>query len=132
LTVNVCPAIVADPLRGFAVFGAIVNTTLPLPVPLAPVFTVMNDALLTAVHVHVAALVPTLTVIVTPPPFALALVEPRAKAHVGAGGVVTVVVVDGVVVVLLEHAPASIAAANPIPAAAAENVRWVLRIGRIF
>jgi hypothetical protein len=63
----------------------------------------------------------------------LALVEPRAKAHGGAVVVVVVVVgVDGVVVVLLEHAPANIAAANPIPAAAAENVRWMLRIGRIF
>jgi hypothetical protein len=114
---------VTVPLRVLVGFGAIVNTTLPLPVPLAPDFIVMNVALLTAVHVHVGAVAPTLTVRVSPPPFALALVEPRAKAHVGAGVVTVVAVVDGVVVVLLEHALANIAAANPIPAAAAENVR---------
>jgi hypothetical protein len=131
LTVNVCPAIVAVPLRAFPGFAAIVNTTLPLPVPLAPDFTVMNDELLTAVHVHVAALVPTLTVMVSPPPFALALVEPRAKAHEGAA--VVVVVDDGVVVVeSLEQPAANITVTSPILAATLEHRRWGIRIGRTF
>jgi hypothetical protein len=114
------------------VFAAIVNTTLPLPVPLAPDFTVMNDELLTAVQAHVAALVPTLTVIVSPPPFAIALVEPRANAQGGGVVVVVVGVVDGVVVVLLEHAAANNAAASPNRATADANVSRRLRIGRIF
>jgi len=130
LTVNVCPAIVSVPLRAFPGLGAIVSTTLPLPVPGVPDLIVMNVELLTAVHAHVAALVPTLTVSVSPPPFALALVDPMAKAHGATGGVV-VVVVDGVVE-LLEQAPANNVAANPILATAAEHVRWPLRIGRIF
>jgi len=129
--VNVCPAIVAVPLRTPPKFAAIVNTTLPLPVPLAPDFTVMNDELLTAVHVHVAALVPTLTVMVSPPPFALALVEPRAKAHEGAA--VVVVVDDGVVVVeSLEQPAANITVTSPILAATLEHRRWGMRIGRTF
>jgi hypothetical protein len=69
---------------------------------------------------------------VSPPPFALTLVEPMAKAH---GGAVVVVVVAGDgVVELLEHAAANNAATSPIlvTAAEAENVRWCLDIGRIF
>jgi hypothetical protein len=122
LTVNVCPAIVTVPLRAVPGFGATVSTTLPLPVPLAPDLIVMNAELLTAVHAHVAALVPTLTVRVSPPPFALALFDPMAKAHAAAAGVVVVVVVDGVVE-LLEHAPANNVAASPTLATAAGNVR---------
>jgi hypothetical protein len=116
---------VTVPLRALPEFVAIVNTTLPFPVPLAPDFIVMNDALLTAVHAQVGALAPTLTVIVSPPPFAFALVEPRTKAHAGAAGVVVVVVVgdDGVVVELLEHAPANIAAANESLTTAVERLR---------
>jgi hypothetical protein len=102
-------------------------------VPLAPDLIVMNDALLTAVHAQVAALAPTLTVRVSPPPFAFALAEPMAKAHAGGGVVVVVVVVvDEGVVELLEQAPANIAATSPILATAAEGVRWRYFIGRIF
>jgi hypothetical protein len=93
----------------------------------------MNGELLTAVHVHVAALVPTVTVTVSPPPFALALFDPMAKAH-GAVVVVVVVVVvagDGVVE-SLEHAPANITTTSPMVATAVENFRWAVRIGRIF
>jgi hypothetical protein len=120
---------VTVPLRVLPGFDAIVNATVPLPVPLAPDLIVMNGELLTAVHAHVAALVPTLTLMVSPPPFALALVEPIENAHVAAG-VVVVVVGDGVVE-LLEHAAANDAATNPILVTAAANVRWCLDIGRI-
>src|SRR5262249_27407602 len=108
-----------------------VSTTLPLPVPLAPDLIVMNAALLTAVQAHVVALVPTLTVMVSPPPFALTLVEPTANAH-GAAAVVVVVVVDEGVVELLEQAPANIAATRPSRATRAENVTFLCCMGRIF
>jgi hypothetical protein len=123
---------VTVPLRGPLGFVAIVRTTLPLPVPLAPDLIVMNGELLTAVHAQVAALAPTLTVIVSPPPFALALVDPRANAHAGVVVVVVVVVVDEGVVELLEHAPANIAATSPILATTPENDRSRRRMGRIF
>jgi hypothetical protein len=115
---------VTVPLRALPEFVAIVNTTLPFPVPLAPDLIVMNDALLTAVHAHVGPLAPTLTVIVSPPPFAFALVGRITKAHgAGAGVVVVVVVDDGVVVELLEHAPANNAAANETLTTAVERRR---------
>src|SRR5258706_442078 len=125
---------VTVPLRVLPGFDAMVSVTVPGPVPLAPDFTVINDALLTAVHAQVAALAPTLTVSVSPAPFALALAEPNANTH-GAGAgvvVVVVVVVDGVVVELLEQAPANIAASSPNLATAAELVKARYRIGRIF
>jgi len=124
---------VTVPLRVLPGFAAMVRTTLPLPVPLVPDLIVMNVALLTAVHAQVVAFAPTVTVIVSPPPFALALVDPTANAHVGV--VVVVVVVDVVeegVVELLEQAPANIAATNPILAATADNGTSRLRMGRIF
>ena len=51
MTWNVWPAIVAVPLRAVvAVFAPILNVTLPLPLPPAPAVTMIQVALLTAVH----------------------------------------------------------------------------------
>ena len=53
LIVNVWPPIVIDPLRGFrVVFAATEYPTVPLPLPLPPLVTVIQDAPLTAFHVH--------------------------------------------------------------------------------
>jgi hypothetical protein len=51
VTVSVCPAIVSVPVRGVAdVFAATVYATEPFPVPLPPLVTVIQDALLAPVH----------------------------------------------------------------------------------
>ena len=52
---NVCPPIVADPLRAGPAFAATLNRTVPLPTPEAPEMIVSQDSLLVAVHVQVAA-----------------------------------------------------------------------------
>lgn len=66
VAVNVWPAIVAVPDRVVvAVFAAMLRLTVPLPEPLAPPVTVIQDALLPAVHEHPAGAV-TLTVPVPP------------------------------------------------------------------
>jgi hypothetical protein len=63
VTVIVCPAIVIVPVR-LLVTGltATLYETLPLPVPVAPAVTVIQDALLAAVHAHDDALAVTATV----------------------------------------------------------------------
>jgi hypothetical protein len=65
VTVKVCPATVRVPVRCAPVLAAIVNATLPLPLPDAPVVTVSHGTLLAAVHAHPLAVV---TVIAVPPP----------------------------------------------------------------
>lgn len=45
------------PLRALALFAAMVNWTLPLPLPLAPEVTVIQAAPLVAVHAQPAAVV---------------------------------------------------------------------------
>ena len=51
LTVYVWPAMVAVPVRGVVtVLAATVRATVPLPLPLAPLVTVIHDAVLAAVH----------------------------------------------------------------------------------
>ena len=57
MTVNVCPAIVSVPLRSAPGFGAMPNVTLPSPLPVAPDVTVIQGALLVAVHAHPEPLV---------------------------------------------------------------------------
>jgi len=53
VTVNVCPAIVNVPVRGFEVgFAAAEKVTRPFAVPDAPLVIVSQLALLVAVHVH--------------------------------------------------------------------------------
>jgi hypothetical protein len=65
LTVNVRPAIVSVPDLPDPVVAATLNWTTPLPLPLAPSVTVIQSALLAAVHEQPAAAV-TLTVPVPP------------------------------------------------------------------
>ena len=50
LTVKVCPAIVNVPVLSPPVFFSTLNSTAPLPLPLAPDLTVIQFALLRAVH----------------------------------------------------------------------------------
>jgi hypothetical protein len=57
LTVNVWLAIVIVPLRAAPVFAATVKPTDPLPVPLAPEVTVIQAALVVAVHAQLAGAV---------------------------------------------------------------------------
>jgi hypothetical protein len=65
--VKVLPAIVSVPLRGVvAVFAATLNVTEPLPDPLEPAVTVIQLALLVAVHPH-PAVAATLALPVLPP-----------------------------------------------------------------
>jgi hypothetical protein len=65
--VKVLPAIVSVPLRGVvAVFAATLNATDPLPDPLEPAVTVIQLALLVAVHPH-PAVAATLALPVPPP-----------------------------------------------------------------
>src|SRR6185503_5735044 len=64
LIVTVFPAIVAVPVLA-VVPAAIVSTTVPLPVPVAPDFTVMNPSLLVALHTQLVSFV---TAIETSPP----------------------------------------------------------------
>ena len=55
------PAMVIDPVRlAVVVLAAALNDTDPLPVPEAPLVTVIQLLLLTAVHVHQSAAVTTL------------------------------------------------------------------------
>ena len=64
---NVWPAIVAVPLRIAPVFAATLKVTDPLPVPDAPLDTVIQETLLAAVHEHQLAVE---TAIVAVPPVA--------------------------------------------------------------
>jgi hypothetical protein len=64
-TVKVRPATVTVPIRALPLFVAILSLTEPLPVSLAPEFTVIQVVLLTAVH---AQLPPVDTVTVRLPP----------------------------------------------------------------
>jgi hypothetical protein len=70
--VKVCPAIVRVPFRGAAVvLGVPLNSTEPVPVPLAPDVTVSHVAVLVAVHGQDAEVV-TVTALPAPPPAATA------------------------------------------------------------
>jgi hypothetical protein len=52
LTVNVSPAIVSVPLRAAPVLAVTLNSTDPLPLPLAPDVMLIHVALVAAVHPH--------------------------------------------------------------------------------
>ena len=80
-TVKVRPAIVNVPVRPVvAVLAATLKFTVPLPDPLAPDVTVIQVALLTAVHPQP---VPAVTFVLPVPPAATAFIEleDRAKLH---------------------------------------------------
>ncbi len=69
VTVNVVPAIVMVPVRVEAtVFAATLKPTVPLPEPVAPLVTVIQGALLPAVHAQPVA---TVTLLVPVPPDAV-------------------------------------------------------------
>jgi len=71
--VTVWPATVSVPVREVVpVFAATLYVTVPLPVPLAPAVTVIQDALLVAVHAQPAVAV---TVTVADPPLAAGLAD---------------------------------------------------------
>ena len=72
------------PLRAAPALAAIVNVTVPFPVPLLPDVTVINDALLVVVQLHVLGAV---TVRVDAPPDAVALttVDDSVYVHTTAG-----------------------------------------------
>jgi len=65
LTVNVRPAIVSVALRAGPVVDATPNWTVPFPVPLLPLVTVIHGTLLAAVHPH-SGTVATATVLEPP------------------------------------------------------------------
>ena len=69
VTVNVAPAIVSVPVRLEAtVLVATLKPTVPLPDPVAPLVTVIQVALLAALHAHP---VPAVTVLLPVPPDAV-------------------------------------------------------------
>jgi len=57
VTVNVWPPIVSVPVRSGPAFAPALNSTLPLPVPLAPAVIVSHGSFLVAVHVQPAGAV---------------------------------------------------------------------------
>ena len=57
VTVNVWPAMVSVPVRAAPVLAATLNATVPGPLPLAPLVTVIQVVLLTPVHAHPVAAV---------------------------------------------------------------------------
>ena len=74
LTVKVWPAMVAVPVRAVVtVLAATDRATVPLPLPLAPLVTVSQDAVLAAVHAQPVGLV---TDTLAAWPAATALVDP--------------------------------------------------------
>ena len=71
VTVSVCPAIVSVPVRGLvAVFAATVYAAVPFPVPLPPLVTVIQDALLAPVQAQPLVVD---TAVVNDPPAATAV-----------------------------------------------------------
>ena len=88
VTVTVCPAMVRVPVREVvAVLAATLRLTVPLPEPLAPAVTVIQVALLVAVH---AQPVPAVTVTLLGPPAAVALRAVADRVYAQAPACVTV------------------------------------------
>lgn len=83
-TVNVWPATAIVALRAAPVLAATVNATLPLPVPDAPAVSVIQLALVDAVHVQLAA--DALTAIDPVPPVSAAFCTVGLMENVHAGG----------------------------------------------
>src|SRR5256885_11865299 len=81
VTVTVCPATVSVPVRAAVpVFAATVYSTVPLAVRLAPPVTVIQLALLVALHAHPLVVV---TIVLPGPPAAprLCAVDDNVKLH---------------------------------------------------
>jgi len=81
LTVKVCPAMVAVPLREPPGLAGMLRFTVPLPVPLPPLVMVIHGALLVAVQAQPVPVV-TLTLVRPPPEGALKLVGLIVYVHV--------------------------------------------------
>ena len=128
---NVCPAIVIVPVRAAPVFAGTLKPTDPLPVPLAPLVTAIQSALLAAVHVQL--LLDAVTVTVAVPPADVKACDARSSVNVhgggggGAGGAAceTVNVLPAAVIVPVRAAPVFAATVNatlPFPAPEAPPV----------
>ena len=86
-TVNVAPAIVIVPVRDwFVVFAATEYVTVPVPIALAPLVTVIHDALDAAVHEHALSDAVTVTIPLAAGDVTLALAGDSENVHVGGGG----------------------------------------------
>jgi hypothetical protein len=110
LIVNVSPAMVSVPDRDPPLCFAALNETFPLPLPLEPPVTLIQSALLAAVHVQPAAAV-TPTVPEPPSPGTLVLVEERAYEQ--PAGWLTVKVCPAAVIVPVLAGPGFASALNP-------------------
>jgi hypothetical protein len=85
-TVSVCPAIVIVPTRAAAGFGATVNPTTPLPVPVAPLVSDSHGAFELAVQVQLAAEAVTATDPGPPTSRTSRVVGAIVNVHTGGGG----------------------------------------------
>jgi hypothetical protein len=102
---NVWPAIVSVPVRASPLFAAIVNATVPLPLPDAPLVIEIHEAFDAAVH---AQPLPAVTATEPLPPLASTdwLLGAIAKLHGGGtAACVTVSVSPAIVSVPLRAAP---------------------------
>jgi hypothetical protein len=107
LTVKVWPPMVTVPLRAPPVFAATFNVTVPLPLPVAPLVTVIHVALLVAGRAHPLGAV---TVTLTP-------VVPAAgtAADVGCSDTVHVGVPAGACWIVTDSSPTVIVPVRPVP-----------------
>jgi hypothetical protein len=125
-TVNVLLAIVSVPLRGGPAFAATANVVDPLPMPEAPVATVIHDALLVAVHRHPSCVVTDTGV--PAPPVAATLWLLGAIVYVHAGFPVCVTVARWPPITTppmrssLPGATVKFTVAVPVPLAGGDNV----------
>src|SRR5439155_1610012 len=114
VTVKVLPATVSVPVRDVpAVFAAMLNVTLPLPVPAAPVATVIHASLLTAVHAHPVGAV-TVVLPVPPPATTDWLVGEIVSVHVTPAWVTVALLPPAVIVPLRDVVEVFAAAVNEI------------------
>lgn len=122
------------PLRAAPLFGDAVNATDPLPVPLAPLVTAIQSALLAAVHVQLLPDAVTDTVALPPPDAKVCDERSSVNVHGGGGGggaggaaCETVNVFPAAVIVPVRAAPVFAATLNatvplPVPDAPLEIV----------
>jgi hypothetical protein len=118
LTVSVCPAMSAVPVRGAPGFAAMLSVTGPVPDPVAPEATVIHTAWEIAVHAQPAGAV-TVTVWLPPAAVGAAVAGVIANVHgTGPGGVTpawaTVMTCVPIVIVSIRGRPVLAAARNEI------------------
>ena len=109
---NVRPAIVSVPIRSAPVFAAIVKSTAPLPLPLAPEVIINHVALLPAVHAQ-PAIVVTITVVPVPPAAPIDWLDGAiVYVHAGGGAAACVTVNVWPAIVRVPARPAPVLAAT--------------------